>query len=480
MASIPSISVDASQRARRWDAIVLGSGVASLIAAARLGMQELRVLVVEEQTATDLPVCLREPPLFAGCGEGAVLDSVLHELRVPLIDRRRFVSSAVGFQIVGPDLRMDVGKLGHTASELVTWGLAKPDPAQALLRALDEAAEQERELLLGATLVRMPGLRGLARSSAAGATRARSSRGLPSEVSEVGAELGRILAAQVRAMGNHAEGGPNSEACARLLGTSLRGGLELGSGGTGLIPVLRRRVEALYGEFRSIDSSFDLISSSGLPGLRQRESGELWLARALVIGSSAVALGAATQEPAWAGLRVREASARRRSTLHWQLPRDMLPEGMAERLILLSEPGASDPQQGVATLCVSGAGPRSRTVDLVARLLCDEGQAIAANGVPRAEDLEPAADRIEALLHELMPFAGDALVRQSIQLPHWDDDDWLEDTPAGAPWPGEANYRVSSRPPVYRLDRPAVAALGLEGDMMLGWRSGDAIAAEFR
>ena len=48
MASLRSISVDARDRARRWDAVVLGSGVASLVAATRLGMRELRVLVVED------------------------------------------------------------------------------------------------------------------------------------------------------------------------------------------------------------------------------------------------------------------------------------------------------------------------------------------------------------------------------------------------------------------------------------------------
>ena len=478
MASLRSISVDASQRARRWDAIVLGSGVASLVAAARLGMNEQRVLVVEERAAAALPVCLREPPLFAGCGDGAVLDQALRELRVPLIDRRRYSPGTVGFQIVGPDLRIDVGEQARTASELVTWALAKPEPAETLVRALDQAADLERELLLASPLVRAPGIRGLARSSAA-IGRSRPARGLPPEVADAGPELGRILAAQVRAMGNHAEGGPNSEACARVLGSNLRGGV-VGDGTASLIPVLRRRVEALYGEFRSIDSDFEIISSSGFPGLRQRESGELWLARGLVIGSSCRALGHATQDETWARqLSVRAASARRRCTFHWQLPRDMLPEGMADRVILLSEPTAPDPQQGVATLCVTGSTARSRTVDLVVRLLDEQGEAIAANGGHRCGDLSPVHDRIEALLRELMPFAGDALERQTIALPGWDDDDWLEDTPAGTAWPGDASYRVSARPPVYRLDRPAVAALGLEGDLVLGWRAGDAIAAEF-
>jgi hypothetical protein len=31
---------------------------------------------------------------------------------------------------------------------------------------------------------------------------------------------------------------------------------------------------------------------------------------------------------------------------------------------------------------------------------------------------------------------------------------------------------------VYRLDRAGVAGLGLEGDLLLGWRAGDAVAAD--
>ena len=65
---------------------------------------------------------------------------------------------------------------------------------------------------------------------------------LPTEVANANPGLGRVLAAQVRALGNHAEGGPSSEACARLLGASLSGGFELESGSVGLVSVLRHRV----------------------------------------------------------------------------------------------------------------------------------------------------------------------------------------------------------------------------------------------
>ena len=38
--------------------------------------------------------------------------------------------------------------------------------------------------------------------------------------------------------------------------------------------------------------------------------------------------------------------------------------------------------------------------------------------------------------------------------------------------------RASQRPPVYALDRRRVATLGTEGDLLLGWRAGELIAAE--
>jgi len=47
-----------------------------------------------------------------------------------------------------------------------------------------------------------------------------------------------------------------------------------------------------------------------------------------------------------------------------------------------------------------------------------------------------------------------------------------------ATWPAEPELRVSARPAVYGLDRASVAGLGSEGEVWLGWRAGDSIAAE--
>ena len=82
-------------------------------------------------------------------------------------------------------------------------------------------------------------------------------------------------------------------------------------------------------------------------------------------------------------------------------------------------------------------------------------------------------------LRDLMPFCRDSLVSIDVEMPRWDGDDgWLEDPLPGMGWPSEIDLRLSTRPSVYHLDRAAIAALGLEGDLLLGWRGGDAIAAE--
>ena len=62
--------------------------------------------------------------------------------------------------------------------------------------------------------------------------------------------------------------------------------------------------------------------------------------------------------------------------------------------------------------------------------------------------------------------------------PVWDDDGWLEDPGPGSGWPAEIDIRSLSKPAVYQLDRACVGNLGVEGDLLLGWRGGDAIAAE--
>jgi hypothetical protein len=462
MAAFRSVSVDAQSRARRWDAIVLGSGVASLVTAARLGMRELRVLILEEPACAELPLCMREPPLFSSPGDA--FETVLRELRVALIDRRRFSPRVLAHQVVGPGLRVDIGGLEQTANELVTWGFAKPNVATALIESLDQAAQSEGDHLFQSPLVRAPRLLGLGRG---GAPPRGGTRGLPPEVAAVDPNLGRLLAAQIRGLGNHAEAGPSSESCARRLGAGLQGGLTVKSGAPSLIPILRRRVEALYGEFRTVDD-FQLVTANGLPGIYHEESKELLLGGALIIGCAPTPLARALGDEKLARtLGARTPGAHRRLALHWRIPRTLLPEGLESPLIALTRPDADDPQEGIVTLNVTTSESGEDEYDLIARTLL------------AADESEADADsRVSDWLHTLIPFATEKIVRCQHVLPSWDGDDWLEAQPLGREWPGEGHFRVGQRPPVYRLDRPAIAGLGLEGDLLLGWRAGDAIAED--
>ena len=61
MKGLPEAETTPTTRIRRWDALVLGSGIPGLVVAVRLGMRRLRVLVLEEEEAATPHPFLREP-----------------------------------------------------------------------------------------------------------------------------------------------------------------------------------------------------------------------------------------------------------------------------------------------------------------------------------------------------------------------------------------------------------------------------------
>ena len=135
-----SISRKERLGARRWDALILGSGIPALVAATRLGMAGHRVLVAEEDRTRTVFPGLREPFFLAGARDHGLLDTCLRELTLPLIERRRIENEHLSLQVIAPDLRLDVADPGITAQEFVAWGVAKPDVATGIVRALLEAA----------------------------------------------------------------------------------------------------------------------------------------------------------------------------------------------------------------------------------------------------------------------------------------------------------------------------------------------------
>jgi hypothetical protein len=141
---------------------------------------------------------------------------------------------------------------------------------------------------------------------------------------------------------------------------------------------------------------------------------------------------------------------------------------MSKRVIVVREPDLPMEGTNVVTLRVFPNADRDDTVDLVASSVVDAAES----------DLPSREEEIETSVADLLPFAGDALVRRRGPSPRWDCDTWLSDPPTGGGWPAACDVRLSSRPPTWLLDRSGVAGLGFEGDVLLGWRAGDAVAAE--
>jgi len=465
MAGLEPVAVAERLRARRWDAIVLGSGICGLVAAARLGAAGHRVLVVEEDAARALPPCLREPFFLAGARDGGVLDACLRQLNIPLIDQRRIASERLAYQVISPKLRLDVGGPGLTSDELVSWGLCEPDEAAQVTRSLVEASEAERLVMLASPLVRIGRRLSLARSGTPGS----HVRGLPAEAASASPELRALFDAQVDGLSNLASAAATPEARARLLGVPLAGGVGFGDSPPWLLGLLRKRVEAVYGEFRTIAGRFDLVAVDQQPGITVENTSELWVGRTLVLASAGSAVAAAQSSERVPDLLDASRPRRRRVALLLRVHRDYVPRGMSARAVLMGDPDSDGLAGRIGTLTAFASVGGDESVDLVVRMRVTE-----------EESLEEAEDELYARVAALMPFAEDRLERRPYRRPAWDDDDWLEDPVPGAGWPAEVDLRVSQRPSVYRLDRAEVGGLGLEGDLLLGWRAGDAIAQELR
>jgi hypothetical protein len=484
MVEIATLDSSEAPRARRWDALILGSGLAALVAAARISSTGQRVLVVEEEARVTLPPSIKEPFFLSGFRDQGLLDASLRALTVPLIDRRRITTERLAYQVASDPVRLDIGQPVVTAEEFVTWGLAEPEEAQTLVRRMVEASEVERTLLYESSFVRLgrrssgapinppgSGVDGARASSGRGI--GHHKRGLPGEVSSASARLSQIFAAQIRALSNLGHQLPSPESQARLLGVGLAGGAGFSDDPPWLVDLFRKRVAALYGDMRTLSGDFDLVSVAGQPGIRVLRTGEIWLGRALVLGAPPSALRDAYGEdpmrppPELLNRRVHRAF---RGVFLYRVPTSILPEGMSARVIL---PGAT-PDQPTAAVTAYPCQTHPNRVDLVARAVLPE--VAPADLDARLEELR---SDIGHRLRHLMPFCGDQLDFVRFERPKWDSDDgWLEDPAAGIGWPSEVDLRLSSRPPVYLLDRSACAGLGLEGDLLLGWRGGDAIANE--
>jgi hypothetical protein len=476
MRGLPSIEKSNRFRTRRWDAVVLGGALPGLIAAVRLAMNRARVLVLEETAAAEAFPGLREPFLVSGAKSDGILGQCLRALGIPLIDRQRIASDPLAYQVAFPDARVDVGERLRTCEELVAWRFADPEAADALLKRLANAAAAERDAMLDAPVVRAPRRLPLGSrrtppnilASPAPEKPKWHARGLPAEVSEAPARLASLCAAQARALSNLGAAVPSPEALARLLGLSQEGSAIFAGGEYWVHALLRRRIESLHGEFRTLPDAFRLVAVANQPGVALEDSGEIWCGRVLVINAPRQALAAAVDQDPKPEMLCAPPATRRRLTLHLRARRAALPEGMSKRVIAVRDPALPMEGTNVVTLRVFPSAGHDDSVDLVATSVVDAAE----------RNLPSRKAEIETTIAGLMPFAGDALVRHRGPAPRWDCDTWLSDPPGGSGWPATCDVRLSSRPPTWLLDRSGVGGLGFEGDVLLGWRAGDAVAAE--
>ncbi len=459
------LSASAHLRARRWDVVVVGSALCGLAAAVRLAMGGLRVLVVEEDAAARTPALLREPFFIPSAEGGGLVDACLRALGVPIVERRSLAADALAYQVLLPDARLDVGGVALTAEELVAWGLAKPDLAEPLVRDLREAGRAEGEALLASEIVRRH-----ARSRTPWVAPANpGARGLPAELAHAEGALARFFELQQRALSNLGAAPAPPEARARLLGAALGGGASFSEPGLGLRTLLRRRIEALHGEFRVVSSPFRIVELSDHPGIARIGPDDVWLGRALILNAPASKLAAAFR--AWGQEVPRPLDlplpSLRRLSVHLRATSEVIPEPLARRAIL--EPSAACAELGPIAFTVHPSTKGSRFVEVVA-------QACVPDQPERDAD---RAQQIAAQVAALFPAAeGRWQAAPLTGRPVWDDEAALIDPEPGRGWPQLVELRVSLRKAVYLLPREQLGALGIEGDLLLGWRAGDAIREE--
>ena len=465
-----ALAGSAHHRARRWDVLVLGGALPGLVAAVRLGMARLRVLIVEEETAARAPDLSRDPFFLTSTGSETVVGGCLQALGLSMTDRRGFDVGPIAYQVLLPEARVEVGGTANTAEELVAWGLAKPEAAREIVRALEAASEAECEALRGASIVRRGTHRGLPRGAVARRS-LRHPRGLPDRLAHPSPELTPFFEAQVHALSGMGEGTPSPEARARLLGVGLSGGAVFKEAGASLRGLLRRRVKTLHGEFRTLGCPFEIIELGDHPGIARIGPDDFWLGRALLVNAPGSRLAHAFQTwdrepPAFLEGPV---PRHRRLSLHLRAQREAIPEGLAQRAILVGDSSAPITGANAMTLAIHPSERGDIFSEIVASAVVEDEPA----------KLAESAASIEEGVRRLMPFSkGRISLLPHPARPLWDDEAALPAPGAGDGWPGEAEIRTPGKQPVFRLRREALAGLGVEGDLLLGWRAGDAIREE--
>ena len=468
--------VESTFRVRRWDAVVLGGALPGLVAAIRLGMRGLRVLILEEDTAAVAYPGMREPFMMAGSGSDGVLGSCLKALEIPLIDRRRIRAAFPAYQVALPRARIDVGDADRTAEELEAWNLSPEETARNLVGSLHEGSKAQQRTLLDAEICtgsrRIPRLARKAPSLPQGPEvhpnrRDRIADPVERAVAEA-SPLAAFCDAQLRALSDFAEIEPPTAVRTRLLGAALGGAAELAEGHRWLRDLLDQRIASLYGEIRQLRGAFRFVSAGNQPAIELERTPEVCAGRALLINAPLPALRDAIAKGPIPELLKGPAASHRRLSVHLRGPHRALPEGMAARVIRIGNLSEKISGTNLIRLRVfENPDGKIDPVDLVASAV-----------VPIEAAVDAVRDEIESGVADLLPLGKEGWVRVASQTPIWDRDEFLADPHGEGSWPAGDPLRPSSRTPAYVLDRWKLGALGFEGDLLLGWRAGDAIASD--
>ncbi len=477
MRGLPGLNVRETDRVRRWDVVVVGGALPGLVAAARLAMRGAQVLVIEEDTAVTAFAGLREPFLMTGTASDSVLGACLSAIGIPLIDRRNLISERLAYQVAWPGARVNIGDPEQTANEIECWGLANSRVSRNLLTALAESAAAEGAQLVASQLT--PTARPTGRSLLS-ISRSQTTADTPVDQNVEHAiaaapELTPLIDAQSRALADFGRRPPPAAARNRLLGAALSGAVRVSGKDPWLASLLRRQIEARHGEFRRLSGAFRIVQTGNLPAVAADESHDISSARALILNaptSSLVDMGchdgnetakrrgkSATKD----GWLHGPAPTGRRLSLHLRGSRELLPAGMASRVISVRDPSATMTGTNVVRVRIFDRGTE---VDLIA----DASMPI------EALDDESAFEKIGRSVVSLMPLGDEGWQRIAVPAPLWDRWDLLTDSCDSDPILGL--QRPLSRVPAYILDRSQAAQRGFEGDLLLGWQAGDAIATE--
>jgi hypothetical protein len=438
-------------------------------------MRGLRVLILEEDAAAVAYPGIREPFMMAGSGRDGVLGSCLKALEIPLIDRRRIRAAFPAYQVALPRARIDVGDADRTAEELEAWNLSPEETARNLVDSLQEGSKAQQRTLLDAEFYtgskRIPRLpRRMPSSPQESETHPNRRNRIADPVGHAVAEANPLAAfcdAQLRALSDFAEIEPPTSVRTRLLGAALGGAAEIAEGHRWLRDLLNQRIASLYGETRQLRGAFRLVSAGNQPAIELERTPEVCAGRALLINAPLPALRDVIAKGPIPELLKGPAASHRRLSLHLRGPHRALPEGMAARVIRIGDLSEKLSGTNLIRLRVFENPDGVDSVDLVASAV-----------VPIDAAVDAVRDEIESGVASLFPLGREGWVRVASQAPLWDRDEFLADPHGEGSWPAGTPLRPISRSPAYVLDRWKLGALGFEGDLLLGWRAGDAIASD--